>query len=83
VIKGKVIHIKDTFRAYTSYEDSADDYGRFLNENKRYRAAFAFTSDPLKFVAAIAKAGYATDPNYAKSLTSIIVGFKLTQYDTH
>ena len=80
VINGKVIHIKDTFRAYTDYADAADDYGRFLNENKRYAAAFA-TKDPLQFVAAVAKAGYATDPNYQKSLTSIIVGYKLTQYD--
>ena len=82
VINGKVIHIKDTFRAYTDYADAADDYGRFLNENKIYAAAFAFSKDPLKFVAAVAKAGYATSPDYQKSLTSIIVGFKLTQYDT-
>ena len=29
VINGKVIHIKDTFRAYADYAESADDYGRF------------------------------------------------------
>jgi len=81
VIDGKVIHIDDTFRAYTSYEDSADDYGHFLNQNKRYAPAFALTKEPLKFVAAVAAAGYATAPDYAKSLTSLIVAFNLTQYD--
>lgn len=81
VINGKVIHIQDTFRAYTSYEDSADDYGRFLNENPRYRPAFAFSNDGIGFIQEVAKAGYATAPNYAQQVTAIITGFNLTQYD--
>lgn len=81
VIDGKVIHIKDKFRAYTSYEDSAEDYGRFLNENSRYRAAFSHTDDPIKFAQEVAKAGYATAPDYGKKLTMIIKGFNLKQYD--
>jgi flagellar protein FlgJ len=81
VIAGKVIHIKDQFRAYKDYEDSADDYGRFLNENARYRAAFTYKNKPLRFVEEIARAGYATDPNYAASLKNIIRSFGFEQYD--
>ncbi len=81
VINGKVIHEKDTFRAYKDFVDSADDYGRFLSQNARYRSAFIYKNDPEKFVQEMAKAGYATDPNYAKSLISIIHSHKLAQYD--
>ena len=45
VINGKVIHIEAKFRAYNDYEESADDYGRFLNENKNYAAAFKTTPE--------------------------------------
>jgi len=81
VVNGKVIHIKAQFRAYRDYADAADDYGRFLNENTRYRSAFASKKDPIKFVEEIARAGYATDPQYAKSLASIIRSHHLEQYD--
>lgn len=82
VIGGKVIHLKDEFRAYKDYEESADDYGRFLNENQRYRAAFAYSNNPVRFVEEIALAGYATDPHYAKSLKSIIRNYGFAQYDS-
>lgn len=81
VINGKVIHISNNFRAYTSFADAADDYGRFLNSNARYHAAFHFKNDPEKFVQEMARAGYATDPHYAKSIISIIHSHHLVQYD--
>lgn len=81
VIGGKTIKITDTFRAYKNFEESADDYGRFLNVNAGYRAAFSFTKDPPRFVDEVAKAGYATDPHYAATVKSIIKSFRLTDYD--
>ena len=81
VIDGKVVHKVDTFRAYSSFADAADDYGRFLSQDDRYQLAFLFKNDPDKFVRAIAHAGYATDPHYAKSLISIIHSHHLAQYD--
>ena len=81
VINGKVIHISDSFRAYTSFADAADDYGRFLSTNPRYATAFHFKNNPEKFVQEMAKAGYATDPNYAKSIIGIIHSHDLAQYD--
>jgi type VI secretion system secreted protein VgrG len=81
VVNGKVIHMKAQFRAYTDYADAADDYGRLLSEKSRYQGAFAYKNTPLKFVEEIARAGYATDPNYEKDLKSIINSNHLDQYD--
>ncbi len=81
VIKGKVVHLKDNFRAYASFAEAADDYGRFLNENARYAGCFAHTGNPLLFAESVAAAGYATDPNYAASLTSIIRSRGFDRYD--
>lgn len=63
--------VKDWFRAYDTAAESFRDHGQFLRENPRYKPAFAST-DPCKFANAIAAAGYATDPAYAKTLKSII-----------
>lgn len=38
--------------------------------------------DYKKASAALVKAGYATDPNYATKLNNLIQTYKLTQYDT-
>ncbi|MNZ44875.1 Exo-glucosaminidase LytG precursor [compost metagenome] len=81
VINGKVIHIKDTFRAYADYAESADDYGRFLNENKRYKPAFNYTNEPNQFITEIAKAGYATDPDYAPKLIHLMERYDLYEFD--
>ncbi|QKJ85701.1 Type IV secretion protein Rhs [Paramixta manurensis] len=81
VIDGKRISITDNFRAYKDYAESADDYGRFLNGNPRYKAAFDHLTEPNRFVDEVAKAGYATDPNYARSLKGIISSQHLTDFD--
>lgn len=81
VIDGKVININDNFRAYESFAEAADDYGRFLNENPRYKSCFETTEDPFIFVKRLADAGYATDPDYEKKITNIIRKYELTLYD--
>lgn len=55
--------------------------GVFLNTNPRYKSAFNFVDSPNDFIDKIAKAGYATDPNYAKSLKRIITSQNLTEFD--
>lgn len=64
--------VKDWFRKYESPEQSFTDHGNFLIENKRYSEALKVKHDPNLFADEIAKAGYATDPNYAQLLKSII-----------
>lgn len=64
--------IKDYFRKYDSPADCFIDHGNFFIRNKRYAKALLVKSDPYKFFEEIAKAGYATDPNYASNLKKVI-----------
>ncbi|MGR3807759.1 integrating conjugative element protein [Pasteurella testudinis] len=79
VINGQKVGIRDNFAAYGGFGEAADGYGAFLTKNKRYRNAFNYKDDPVAFAREVAKAGYATDPNYADTLTKIIRGNKLDQ----
>lgn len=63
--------IKDYFRKYATPEECFTDHGKFFLKNKRYAEALKVKADPMAFIDAIAKAGYATDPNYAKTLKSV------------
>jgi len=64
--------VKDWFMKYESPKESFDDHADFFKRNPRYSEALKVKSDSNKFVEAIAKAGYATDPNYVNTLKSII-----------
>ena len=81
VIGGQVIHEAQTFRAYTSFADAADDYGRFLTTNPRYAGCFHYANDPVNFVQTLAAAGYATDPHYASKVVAVMRGHNLIAYD--
>lgn len=60
------------FRKYASIEDSFNDFGKFLNENPRYKKAGVFEApDFITQMQLIAKAGYAENPNYATLLTNV------------
>ena len=64
--------VKDYFEKYDSAAQCFEEHGNFFIENPRYKAALLVKEDPVKFLTAVAKAGYATDPNYAFTLTNII-----------
>lgn len=64
--------VKDYFRKYDTPADSFTDHANFFLTNKRYNKALLVKSDPYKFADEIAAAGYATAPDYAKLLKSII-----------
>lgn len=59
------------FRAYRDYEQSFEDHGLFFVENPRYHPCLQVANDPRAFAQCIAKAGYATGPNYAQKLIAI------------
>ncbi len=80
-INGKKVTMKDSFRAYASFDEVAEDYGKFLTTNSRYKSAFAHSNDPYKFANILQSSGYATDPQYAKKLQSIISTYYLDDYD--
>jgi flagellar protein FlgJ len=60
------------FRTYSSYEDSFNDYAQFLRTNDRYQDALAISGQPKEFAKELQDAGYATDPNYAEKIGSIV-----------
>lgn len=68
--------VKDWFRKYDTPEESFLDHAKFFLENPRYAKALTVKSDPNKFAEEVAKAGYATDPNYSKVLKDMIFSVK-------
>ena len=64
--------VKDWFRKYDSPEESFTDHANLFVNNKRYAKALQVKNDPYKFAEEVAKAGYATAPNYADSLKKLI-----------
>lgn len=70
---GKYLYrVKDWFRKYETPEESFTDHANFFFKNKRYAKALEVKHDPYKFAEEVAKAGYATAPNYANTLKSVI-----------
>ena len=63
--------VRDWFRAYDSPAESFADHGKMLRANARYARCFE-TKDPREFARRVAACGYATDPDYAKSLLAVI-----------
>ena len=64
--------VKDWFMKYDTPEESFTDHANFFIRNKRYAKALEVKDHPFLFADAISKAGYATDPNYAELLKSIV-----------
>ena len=64
--------VKDWFRKYDTPEECFTDHAQFFFKNKRYAKALEVKADPYKFAEEVAKAGYATAPDYASSLKKLI-----------
>lgn len=79
---GNCFSTTGVFRTYATMGHSFRDHGNFLRVNPRYKPAFAYTKDSNKFIWAVWKAGYATDPNYYTKVTGIMAAHNLYQYDT-
>ncbi|MBK4772721.1 MAG: type VI secretion system tip protein VgrG, partial [Pantoea sp. Morm] len=72
-VNGKKIKIVDSFATYGSVEESIEQHGQFLMDNKRYSSLFK-SSDPVEWAKGLQEKGYATDPEYAKKLIGIMKG---------
>ena len=64
--------VKDWFRKYNTPEECFTDHANFFLRNSRYSKALLVRNDPYLFVDEIAKAGYATAPDYAVMLKSLV-----------
>jgi len=80
-LSGHWVMVPAVWRKYADWLGSISDHAQFLISNPRYRPAFAYTSGTT-FAQAIAAAGYATDPQYAAKIISIIKAHNLSQLDS-
>lgn len=75
--------LQECFRRYEKVEDSYNDHSLFLTSRPRY--ANLFTLDVMDYKAwarGLKEAGYATNPQYADRLISLIERFNLARLDT-
>ena len=72
---GEAKKVKAKFRVYGSYLEALSDYVGLLSRNPRY-AAVTSAATAEQGAQALQNAGYATDPNYARKLTSMIQQLK-------
>lgn len=70
------------FRVYRNAEDSLRDYARLLTTSDRYAPAFQYTNDPDEFIRQIHRGGYATDPDYANKVISIMRAHNLYRFNS-
>ncbi|MDR5752010.1 MULTISPECIES: flagellar assembly peptidoglycan hydrolase FlgJ [unclassified Caballeronia] len=71
-VNGQPKKVVERFRAYDSYEHALTDYASVLKNNPRYAPVVEASRDAAGFAHGMQKAGYATDPQYAKKLISIM-----------
>lgn len=82
----KVYHDDDEenecFRKYKNVSDSYRDHSEFLKNRDRYAFLFDYKmTDYKSWARGLKKAGYATHPEYAERLISLIERYDLAQYD--
>jgi hypothetical protein len=71
----------ECFRNYNTDEESYDDHSQFLRK-KRYSSLFELEpTDYAGWAQGLSRCGYATDPNYADRLITIIERYALYCYD--
>lgn len=72
----------ECFRRYKYAYESFEDHSAFLVNRSRYASLFQLAQDDYEgWAHGLKKAGYATDPEYAKKLIFLIKKYKLYQYD--
>ena len=79
-VKGQLVTITDTFRAYPTPEAYFADRVRLFRTLVRYQSLFAidnYKAEAMLFT----KTGYCTDTKYGPKLISIIEKYGLTKYD--
>jgi flagellum-specific peptidoglycan hydrolase FlgJ len=79
-IDGHYISEEQWFANYDSLEEAFDAHAELLTTSHYQRCMDAKT--PEAYAEALHECGYATAPNYAQVLISVIKKYNLTQYDT-
>jgi flagellar protein FlgJ len=68
--------VKDWFKKYDSVEKCFTDHANFFLQNGRYSDAWHHRGDAELFLRLVAKAGYATAPDYEKQLVDTLKWFQ-------
>lgn len=75
--------LQECFRKYPSVEESYNDHAMFLKNRKRYANLFQLDiMDYAGWARTLKADGYATNPQYAERLISLIERFGIAQLDT-
>lgn len=79
-VEGKSGRYLENFKKYSSKRESFNHYAKLLSTAKRYKKVKTAKnySEAAKF---IQEGGYATDPNYANKIISVIEKYGLNKYD--
>lgn len=78
IIDGKTVRINDSFRQFASPADSVKGYGEFILQNPRYKPLREAQGIDAQ-LQALQASGYATDPNYSRSVGAIARSIPLPQ----
>lgn len=71
-VQGSPVMQRSSFRSYTSLVQSMQDYANLITGTDRYEKARSVAHDPEAYFEELQAAGYATDPNYAAKLKSVL-----------
>ena len=84
-VDGKWIVIKGRFKVYDSWDASIKDHTHLMitgtDTNKQNYSQVTQATNYKQAAKGLQQAGYATDPDYAKKLISVIQTYHLDQYD--
>lgn len=61
----------ERFRSYADYDAAFGDFARLLIDKPRYHGALNTGNDARAYAQALARGGYATDPDYADKLVQV------------
>jgi flagellar protein FlgJ len=73
---GNPASVAQPFRAYASVQQGVNDYVTLLQRNARYSQALGTGDDVHAFGGALARGGYATDPDYVQKLQSTVASVR-------
>lgn len=73
--------IKETFRGYSSFEESIEDHIEFFLVNSNYKPCLACGLNDIGcWLYRLKLSGYATDKNYDRKLWQVMMRYKLVPY---
>lgn len=70
--QGTMVRKQAPFRSYDSIAESVNDYVDFLSNSDRYKSLINNNLNVDQFLQGLQKAGYATDPDYANKISSVV-----------